>query len=66
MTLPNRVRELRLERGWTQDELAERAQVNPGQVSRIETGKRPTMLVTTALRFAAAFGVPLDDLYRAA
>lgn len=61
--LPNRVREHRLARGWTQDELAKRAGLTPGQISRIETGKRPTMLVTTALRVAAAFEVSVDDLY---
>ena len=36
----NRVRELRLQRGWTLEQLAERAGLSLGQVSKIETGQR--------------------------
>ena len=60
--LPNRIRELRRARGLTQTELARAAGVTAEQVSRWETGRRPTMLLTTARRLAAALGVRIDDL----
>lgn len=36
----NRVRELRIKAGWTVEQLAERAGLSTGQVSKIETSKR--------------------------
>lgn len=36
----NRVRELRQQRGWTLEHLAERAGLSVGQLSKIETGER--------------------------
>jgi transcriptional regulator with XRE-family HTH domain len=39
-TARRRLRALRQARGWTQDDLAERAHVGASTVSRIETGQR--------------------------
>lgn len=60
--LPNRIRSIRLAQGLTQEELATRAGLTPGQLSRLETGRRATMLMTTARRIAGALGVRIDDL----
>ena len=59
---PNRIRALRLAKGLTQDDLARRAGLNPSQLSRLETGRRSTMLMTTARRLAGALEVRIDDL----
>ena len=60
--LSNRLKELRKERKWTQQELAEKASLSFNAVTKIEQGaaKHPTL--KTLLKLAEAFGVSLDDL----
>ncbi|MFG3289166.1 helix-turn-helix domain-containing protein [Streptomyces sp. NPDC048179] len=56
-----RIRSLRKARGWSLDNLAERAGISPSQISRIETGHRRISLdQLTAI--SAALGKPLDEL----
>lgn len=50
--------------GLTRSEMARRAQLDPSQLWRIETG-RATPREDTAIRLARAVGVPLDALFRA-
>lgn len=50
----------RLERGWSQDELAENAGVSRPTVSRVELGHEPSM--RTARKLAAALGLRIDLL----
>jgi transcriptional regulator with XRE-family HTH domain len=50
-----RVRALRLKRGWTQEQLAEQAELNSVQVSHIERGANEPKL-TTIIRLARALG----------
>lgn len=38
--IPNRIRALRMERGWTLAELAERAQTSPSQIMKLEKATR--------------------------
>lgn len=52
------VQAARLERGWSQSELAEEAGVSRPTVSRIELGEEPSM--RTARRLAAALGLTLE------
>lgn len=47
------VRALRHEKGWTQEELADRSGLAPVQISRVERGAREVRL-TTLLRLMAA------------
>ena len=55
------VRKLREERGWSQEELAYRADVHRTYVSGLENGARnPT--VTVIAKFAKALGVPANAL----
>jgi transcriptional regulator with XRE-family HTH domain len=58
-----RVRALRLKRDWTQEQLAERADLNAVQVSHIERGANEPKL-TTILRLARAFGITAGELLR--
>lgn len=56
-----RLRELRLERGLTLDELSAQTGISPSTVSRLETGKRKPTLELLLL-ISRAYHVSLDDL----
>lgn len=53
-----RLRDLRMGRGWTQDELAQRAGLSKSYLSRSEDGERQPSLASL-LSLAQAHGVPL-------
>ncbi len=69
MPIPNhratfgaRVRELREERGWSQEHFAHRAELDRTYVSGIERGRRnPTLNIIH--RVAQTLGVPVGDLF---
>lgn len=56
-----RVRELRLEHGWSQEKLAERCGLHWTYVGSVERGERNLSLLNI-LRLAAALGVDPADL----
>lgn len=56
-----RIRKLRLERQLTQEQLGERAGLDPAELSRYERGKRTPGLENLA-RIAEALGLPLPAL----
>lgn len=56
-----RVKQARIDRGFTQSELASAAAVGANYVPRIERGEM-TPSVDSAFRLAQALGVSLDDL----
>jgi transcriptional regulator with XRE-family HTH domain len=58
-----RVRELRTAKGWTQEGLAERADMNWLQVGHIERGASDPKL-STILKLAKALGVGPSELLR--
>lgn len=57
-----RVRELRAERQWSQETLAERADIHTTYVSGVERGRR-NVSVDILHRLAIAFGVEIRDLF---
>jgi transcriptional regulator with XRE-family HTH domain len=59
--LVERLRALRTERGWSQEELAGRAGIAPQSLSNIET-LRSSPTIETLEALAAALGVPLVAL----
>lgn len=61
-TIRNRVRELRLERGWTQKQLAEAAEVSRQSVNSIECNRYVPSL-ELALTFARIFERPTDSIF---
>jgi len=61
--LENRLREERIRRGWSQEELARRAGLSRSGVSAIEMG-RLVPSAAAALALAAAFGGRVEDLFR--
>ena len=62
MTIGTRVRREREKRGWTVRELARRAAVSPGAVSKLEGGARLSPSMELGKRLAKALGVTLDYL----
>lgn len=60
-TARRRLRTLRQARGWTLDDLAERAHVGASTISRIETGQR-RLAVDQLVTLTRALGISVDDL----
>ncbi len=56
-----RIRAAREDRGWSMQELAERAEINQGNLSRIENGK-VGMGEGMRVRIAKALGIDPDTL----
>ena len=61
-TLKNRVRELRTERGWTQQELADAVGVSRQSINSIEC-ERYVPSLPLALTFARVFRRSTDDIF---
>ena len=60
--LKNRVRELRMERGWTQQELADAVGVSRQSINSIER-ERYIPSLPLALTFARVFKRSTDDIF---
>src|SRR5262245_42369948 len=60
--LPNRVKRLRQQRGWSQDQLATQAGISRAAVSAIEI-QRLVPSVAAALALARAFGCTVEELF---
>lgn len=61
--LCNQIKKFREERGWSQQELAERAGLSRAGVSAIETGKLVPSTVA-ALALAKVFGCSVEDIFQ--
>lgn len=60
--LAKRLKEIRSEKGLSQEELAYRSEITLSQIARIETVKiNPT--VSTIFKIARALEIPLSDLF---
>ena len=60
--MKSRLRVLRAERGWSQQELADRLGVSRQTVNAIETGRyNPTLPL--AFRIARTFGALVEDVF---
>ena len=66
MGLPERIKELRAEREWTQKELAKRSGLDRSYVSWLESDKIGKPSADTFLKLAHAFRIPPEELYQAA
>jgi putative transcriptional regulator len=62
MLVKNRLRVLRAEREWSQQDLAERLAVSRQSVNAIETGKYDPSL-PLAFRIADLFGLPIEAIF---
>ena len=61
-TIINRIRELRAERGWTQQQLADAVGVSRQSINSIECDRYVPSL-PLALLFAREFGCSTDDIF---
>ncbi len=61
LAIGQRIRKFRLERGFTQERLAEMAELTPTHFSHVETGNTKVSL-PSLLRIAVSLNVTLDDL----
>lgn len=56
------MKELRIERGWTQEELAEKVGVSRQSINSIERNRYvPSLLLS--LMFARVFACPFDNIF---
>lgn len=60
--MDNRLRVLRAERNWSQQDLAERLEVSRQSVNAIETGKYDPSL-PLAFRIAELFDLSIEDIF---
>ncbi len=58
----NKIRTIRLEKGWTQQELADKSGVPQPTISQIEKGNRKYPTHETIKKIARALGVDIDEL----
>ncbi len=59
-----KVRELRLARRLTQEELERRCGIKREYLSKIETGGLPNVTIKTLTKITDALGVPLSKFFR--
>lgn len=60
--LGEKIRRLRKDRSWTQEKLAESANVDPKTVIELEAGKRANPTLQTLNKLARALKTSLEDL----
>lgn len=60
--MKNRLRVLRAEKGWTQEELSKRLGVSRQAVNALETGKHDPSL-DLAYRIAVTFELPVEEIF---
>lgn len=60
--MKNRLKVLRVERDWTQADLAQALEVSRQTVNAIETGKYDPSL-PVAFRVARLFGLPIEEIF---
>ena len=61
--MKNRLKVLRAERDWSQQDLAERLAVSRQSVNAIETGRYDPSL-PLAFRIAAVFGLAIEEIFQ--
>jgi transcriptional regulator with XRE-family HTH domain len=62
-TIGNRLRDLRNEYGWSQEELAHRAEISPSHMGRLERGERGATIHSLE-KVTNALGITFEELFR--
>jgi len=66
MSLGKKLKQLRIEKGWTQNELAKRSGLARGYLAQLEGDVVANPSAETFLKLARAFNIPPEELYEAA
>lgn len=61
--MKNRLAELRVKKGWSQQQLAIKCHISRNTINLIEMGDRNNPSVRTALRLANALGTTVEDIF---
>lgn len=59
---PQRLQELLMQHGMTQEELSRRTDIPPATIRAYLSGRRPTVSTRNLLLFAQAFELPMSEL----
>jgi transcriptional regulator with XRE-family HTH domain len=59
----NRIRELRQEKGWSQELLAEKANFHRTYIGMIERGER-NLSLTNIEKFSKCFNITIEELFK--
>lgn len=59
----NRIKVLRNEREWSQEELAHRAEIHPSHLGRMERGEKSTTIGSLE-KVISALGITFEELFR--
>jgi len=60
--LQKKVKELRKKAGWSQQRLAQYAELSYNMITKIEQGQALYPSIQTVIKIADAFGITLDEL----
>lgn len=59
----NKVREVRLEKNMTQQELADKSGISRATISALENGSERCVMSGTLIKLAEALGVTVDSIF---
>ena len=62
-TVGDRIRALRNERGWSQEELAHRADIHPSYMGQLERGEK-SATIDSLVKVINAFEISFDEFFR--
>jgi transcriptional regulator with XRE-family HTH domain len=60
--IAKKIKELRRKFSWSQQKLAEKAELSYNTITKIEQGAATKPTIQTMIKIADAFGIGLDDL----
>ena len=63
-TIGNKIKQLRIKQGLTQDELARKADLSYTTLTKIETNVITKPSIQTVMKIAKGLGISIDDLIR--
>lgn len=63
--LPQKIRSLRIAKGWSQQQLADKIGVPRTNISQLEQGRRPNPSAEKLVKFASVLDVNINEFYEA-
>lgn len=63
MKFTNKLREYRMKRGWTQEELSQKADVSRATIAGIESGAISTTTTNTLLKLSNTLNAPVSKIF---